>query len=360
VRIAYLCTDRGIALGGSKGAAVHMAEIVSALAGRGADVLLLPRSVAGPAKGLPPGVRVESLPPAETDAELADWLERRLGEFGAGALYERLALHSAAGAAAAARLAIPHLVELNAPLREEAARYRSLDRPEEADLLERVVLASADAVLAVSGPLAFYARRRGARIVRVLPNAVAPDRFAAPPAREPRCVFLGALRPWHGVDVLVRSWRLLGKEAPSLLVVGDGPGRGELEAAGARVTGAVPHARVPELLASASIGLAPYAPDAPGYFSPLKLFEYLAAGLAVVAGSIDGVREVVGPEQAVLVTPGDAEALAAAVRDLAADAAKRERLGAAGRALVEARHTWDLRADTILALAERLRPAVVS
>jgi glycosyltransferase involved in cell wall biosynthesis len=160
--------------------------------------------------------------------------------------------------------------------------------------------------------------------------------------------------------VLAESWRLLGREAPPLLVIGDGPGRTALESVGAEVTGAVPHHEVPALLATASIGLAPYAPDAPGYFSPLKLFEYLAAGLAVVAGAIDGVREVVGDGQAVLVPPGDPAALAEAVRDVAADARWRARLGEAGRALVAAEHTWDRRASRIFELVDELQPAVVS
>jgi glycosyltransferase involved in cell wall biosynthesis len=360
MRIAYLCVDRGIALGASKGAAVHMAEIVTALARGGAELLLLPSSVAGGLDELPADVIVDPLPAAATDAELADVLEERLSEFGAEALYERLSLHTSAGATAAVRLGIPHLVELNAPLPEEAARYRRLERPLEADELERMVLSSADAVLAVSGPLARYASGRGATRVEVFPNAVDLERFPeASSVREPRCVFLGTLRPWHGVETLAESWRLLGREAPALLVVGDGPGRGELEAVGAEVVGAVPHQEVPALLSSASIGLAPYAADAPGYFSPLKLFEYLAAGLAVVAGSIAGVREVVGPDHAVLVPPGDPAALAAAVRDLAGNESKRARLGVAGRELVAAQHTWDRRARRILALAYRLQPAEV-
>jgi alpha-maltose-1-phosphate synthase len=177
--------------------------------------------------------------------------------------------------------------------------------------------------------------------------------------REPRCVFVGSLRPWHGIEALAECWRLLGREAPALLVVGDGQGRGELEAVGAEVIGAVPHGEVPALLTSASIGLAPYAADAPGSFSPLKLFEYMAAGLAVVAGSIAGVRDVVGPDQAVLVPPGDPAALAAAVRELAADESRRAQLGAAGRELVVAQHTWDLRARRILTLAYRLQAVAV-
>ena len=352
MRIAYLCADRGIALGGASGATVHMAEIVSALARRGSEVLLLPSAVLGGVEELPDGVTVDPLPADGTDVDLALWLEERLREFGAEALHERLALHSAAGAVAARRLGIPHLVELDAPLPEEAAL---------AVELERAVLASADVVLAVSEPLARYARTRGAARVAVLPNAVDLTRFPTPSTMgEPRCVFLGALRPWHGVQTLAAAWRLLGREAPPLLVVGDGPGRVMFEAVGAEVTGAMPHAEVPRLLATASIGLAPYARDAPGYFSPLKLFEYLAAGLATIAGAIEGVREVVGHEHAVLTPPGDPGALAAAVRDLAADGPRRARLGSAGRALVAAHHTWDRRAERVLSLAAEVTPAVAA
>jgi starch synthase len=360
MRIAYLCTDRGIALGGMKGASVHLAEITAALARSGGEVLLLPQSVVAGGHG-PTGVTVEPLPPAATDAALADWLDLRLRAFGAEVVYERFALHSAAGATVASRLRIPHVVELNSPLPAEAARYRTLERPRRALRLERAVLAGADLVFVVSGPLAAYARERGARRVEVLPNAVDVRRFPSPSqASEPRCVFLGALRPWHGTGTIADAWRLLGNDAPPLLVVGDGPGRAELASVGAEMAGAVSHAHVPRLLAGASIGLAPYALDAPDYFSPLKLFEYLAAGLAVVAGSLPGVCEVVGPEHAVLVPPGDPEALAAAVSGLARDEARRIRLGAAGRELAFARHTWDARARRIVDVLSELRLAVAS
>ena len=210
MRIAYLCNDRGIALGGRKGASVHMAEITSALARAGAEVLLLPRSVAAGREEPPEGVTVEPLPAAAADGMLADWLEVRLRLFGAEALYERFALHSAVGAAVAARLRIPHVVELNAPLPVEAARYRTLDRPGDALRLERAVLAGADLVLAVSGPLAVYAKARGATRVEVLPNGVDVRRFAEPSrVSEPRCVFVGALRPWHGIGTIVEAWTLL-------------------------------------------------------------------------------------------------------------------------------------------------------
>ena len=173
----------------------------------------------------------------------------------------------------------------------------------------------------MSSPLAAYARERGAQRVEVTPNAVAPERFSDLPPRDPSAppvaVFSGALRPWHGIETIAEAWALLDGEAPRLRVIGDGPARDIVAAAGAEMLGAVPHEQVPRLLGEADIGLAPYSPDAPAYFSPLKLFEYLAAGLAIVAADIPGVRDVTGSEAAVLIPPGDAPALAREVAVLA-------------------------------------------
>ena len=361
MRIACLSTDPGIAWGGAKGASVHLAEIVEALRAEGVEVLVLVSQISqeapAPARGvtlesLPgprKGIRVDALLAAE-DA-LAAWLVDRLRDFGADALYERIALHSAAGSTTARALGIPHIVELNAPLPEEAARYRRLERPEDADRLERATLSGAGLVLPVSSPLAAYARDRGAQRVEVTPNAVAPQRFSDLPRRDPSAppvaVFSGALRPWHGIETIAEAWALLDGEAPRLRVIGDGPARDIVAAAGAEMLGAVPHEQVPRLLGGADIGLAPYSPDAPAYFSPLKLFEYLAAGLAIVAADIPGVRDVTGSEAAVLIPPGDAPALAREVALLATDQATRERLGSAARALA-AEHTWQRRGQRII------------
>jgi glycosyltransferase involved in cell wall biosynthesis len=365
MRLACLSTDPGVAYGGTKGASVHLAAIAEAVAASGSEVLVLAASV-DPDSTTPAGVTVEALPgPGKGAAtaerlrfepELAAWLTGRLDDFRAGALYERLALHSAAGNAAARRLGIPHLLELNAPLRVEAARYRSLEEPGRAEQLEGETLRGADIVFAVSPPLADYARAEGAIRVEVLQNAAHLERFP-PPARSgdrPLAVFAGSLRPWHGIDTIAGAWRLLGSAAPRLLVLGDGPARGLLDGIPATVVGTVAPPRVPDLLAGADIGLAPYSADAPQYFSPLKLFEYLAAGLATVVADLPAVVDVVTAETAVVIPRGDAGALAEAVAALCADPARRAMLGANGRALVEARHTWAHRARRIVAAADEL------
>jgi glycosyltransferase involved in cell wall biosynthesis len=360
-RVAWLCADPGVPFGGTKGAAVHLRALTSAVARRGRDVLLLV-AAAEPGAAPAPGVAVEVVrgPGAHAaerlaaDAALARSLEQRLRAFGADVLYERLALHSAAGAHAARALGIPHVVELNAPLPWEAARYRGLRFPKAAERLERFTLSHAALVLAVSRPLAAYAAARGARRVAVLPNAASADVPLAVHDGPPVAVFAGTLRPWHGIEAIAGAWDLLARQAPPLLVVGDGPGAEQLERAGATVTGAVAPDAVPRLLARASIGLLPYAADGPRYFSPLKLFEYLAAGLAVVAGRLPGVEDLVDERSGVLIEPGDTRALARAVAALAADPGRRAALGGAGRALVTRHHTWDHRARTLTRAVDAL------
>ena len=371
MRIAHLCTDPGVPYAGTKGASVHVTELVGALAGEGAEVLALVSGVAGGAPLPPPGVAVEVLPDSRgrggAAARVAEeparrqWIQERLEDFGAEVLYERLALHSAAGSVAARQIGIPHLVELNAPLPEEAERYRALERPADAERLEAATLTGAELVLAVSPPLAAYARRRGARRTAVLTNAVAIERY---PERRPMermrpvAVFAGRVRAWHGMETVAAAWRVLGDTAPELLVVGDpGESRTILDSVGAELMGTIPHKEMPAALAEADIGLAPYAADAPEYYSPLKLFEYMAAGLGVVASDLPAVRDVVSERTAVLIPKGDPDALAAAVAALSADFDRRRRLGRAARALVAAEHTWPHRARQVLAAAASSREA---
>ena len=87
-------------------------------------------------------------------------------------------------------------------------------------------------------------------------------------------------------------------------------------------------------------------------FRSLKLFEYLAAGRPTVASRIGQVTELLQDgETGLLVPPGDAPALTAALDRLRADETLRARLGANGRAWVNRGHTWDAAVERLLALA---------
>jgi len=123
------------------------------------------------------------------------------------------------------------------------------------------------------------------------------------------------------------------------------------------LTGSVPHEAVPEIIHGFDVALAPYATrmDHDFYFSPLKVFEYMACGVPVVAAGVGQLAEVVADgETGLLCPPGDVEALTAACDRLLGDTALRRRLGAAAADHVASRYTWDANARRIVELAQAL------
>ena len=353
MRIAYLCGDRGVPVFGAKGASIHVRELTRALHALGHDV-----RIASPRRG---GER-----PAGFDVPVDDELP---DDFEPDAIYERYSLNSTAGLRAAAERGIPLLLEVNAPLADEQARYRRLEDGDAARRVERRMIRATTRLIAVSGGIERWLLDAGAdpERVTVIANGVDIERFrpldgAAMRARlglhGRRVVgFVGSLKPWHDVATLIRALALLPLK-PHLLVVGDGPERERLERRAARLdvpatfTGAIAHDEVPAHLAALDVAVAPYAADDRFYFSPLKLAEYLAAARPVAAADIGDIRHCIRHgETGSLYPPGDADALAAAIGDLLHDRARAEALGAAGREHVRAAHTWEANAHAVVELA---------
>jgi glycosyltransferase involved in cell wall biosynthesis len=186
------------------------------------------------------------------------------------------------------------------------------------------------------------------------PAAGGPIPFARRPGSV-LAVFAGAFRAWHGAVHLVRAVRRLraeGRLDVDAVFIGDGPelARTRSEAAnldGVTFTGAVAHGMMPACLAAADIGVAPFDVEAHpplqlGFFwSPLKVFEYMAAGLPVVAPDIPRLARIVGQEGAgLLYDQRDAGALAAALARLAIDTDGRRQMGAAARERVCREFSW--------------------
>jgi glycosyltransferase involved in cell wall biosynthesis len=381
MRIAYVCADPGVPVFGRKGCSVHVQEVVRALSRLGAGVELFTPGLDGRAPAAFETLRVRRLPDvpkgelsARERASLAanDALRASLEQEGPFDLvYERYSLWSYAAMKYARSAGVPGVLEVNAPLPEEQAAHRGLADPAGARRVAEQVFGDAAVLLAVSREVAAYLERfPGARArVYVVPNGVDPNRFAPglAPSRPGRpgtwtVGFVGSLKPWHDLAILAETFALLHRRGPDsrLLVVGDGAGRGTLVEGLARhgvgdaahFTGAVTPDEVPGLLASMDAAIAPYPRRSGFYFSPLKVYEYMAAGLPVVASRVGQISDLIADGvNGLLCPPGDAESLAAALDRLRLAPGLRARLGRAARETVLREHTWDAVARRILDLA---------
>jgi glycosyltransferase involved in cell wall biosynthesis len=281
-------------------------------------------------------------------------------------VYERANLFHFAGSWTAWRCGVPLLLEVNAPLAEERIRFNGLRLKRLAHVAERFVWRCADIVLPVTEVLAGHVTAAGVPRTRiaVVPNGIDLEDFAGLPARAGseavQLGFVGFVRHWHGLDRVLHglaAWQ--GAPRLDLTVVGDGPARADLESLAAelgladrvRFTGLATREEIPRLVAGFDIALQPASVP---YASPLKLFEYMAAGQAIIAPDQPNIREVLEQGRtALLFDPASPEAMWQGIETLARDAPLRARLGAAAREEVLQRDfTWAGNASRVVALAE--------
>jgi glycosyltransferase involved in cell wall biosynthesis len=384
MRLLYLSADPGVPVFGGKGASIHVRSMVGGFAGLGHEVIVAsPRlepgdeELPGSARTAPiPAVRPRSAP---SEAEVVRQIEAQttaVEELAAreevDGIYERYSLSSCAGARVSRALSLPLIVEVNAPLRAEERRFRELAHEELALAAEQETFAAATLLVAVSPWLRDWLVGAGvpAHRVQTIPNP-APRRAPADRrdlgAGEPLWIgFSGSLKPWHGVETLIEAFqRALDRGADLRLeIVGDGPLAGAVQAGAAqcpRITwlGHLPHAEVLERLKSWDVGVAPYIALEDFYFSPLKLGEYMAAGLCPVVSRIGPLPEMVQHGRCgVLVAPGDPEALADALMALDHDRARVRELGRHAQALASQGPTWHEVAGRVCAAFEQVAAPV--
>ncbi|WP_194896502.1 glycosyltransferase family 4 protein [Catenulispora pinisilvae] len=179
--------------------------------------------------------------------------------------------------------------------------------------------------------------------VRVIPHAVDPVFTPAPASDVWQTVYVGRLSPLKGADVLLEAFGILARTQPKarLVVVGDGPERARLEARAAQLVAAgtvefrgwlTPPEVAECLRGSALLAVPSTTPEIFG----LTALEALGLGRPLVASRIGALPELVGPDNGVLVAPGDAAALAEALAGLVGDAEKLARLGAGSARRAEA------------------------
>jgi glycosyltransferase involved in cell wall biosynthesis len=374
----YVVIDPGVPAFGTKGCSVHVQEVLRELDRRYGHVHLVATRPGGDPPADLGDIVVHALPRA-VGADLAtrEAAQRRVGNDAArivanlcaadnrvAVVYERYALWSAAALEAARAAGVPTVLEINAPLLEEQAKHRGLHGATAARWWTARALAAADTPFAVAGPVARWAESldpRG-RAILVVPNGVDLGRFTPTPIRrevtEPVVAFAGTFKPWHGTDLLVDAVAAARAQglALRLLLIGDGPQlaatveRAERAGVPVHATGRIDPAEVPGWLHGADLAAAPY-PAGEHYFSPLKVAEYLAAGLPTVASAIADLPGLVADgEEALLVPPGDVAATAAALVRLARDPGLRARMAVSARRAAEQRMSWTAVVDATLAL----------
>lgn len=365
---------------------VHITSMIEAFRTLGHDVRLA--RIAGTGEGhaaAPAGLvgRVRSHLPgplfelASIGYNLPEYLHMRraIASYRPDVVYARHARYATAALLAARHSRVPSLLEVNALFTAPGyAQFEPLAFAGVARRMERTSLRAATAVITVSSPLTRQAAAVAGIAARTIANGADPHRFDA--ARCDRAGvrarlrlgtslvigWTGIMRDWHGLDRLLELLTII--PSAVLLLVGDGPAREALLRRAAErgldgrviVTGRVPHEEVPSYLAAMDIALV--ADERTGVASPMKLLEYMAMGLAVVAPAADNIRDVVDHEKDGLLFdaegPGD---LLAQVRRFADDAALRQTCGRQARLKIERERNWVAVASTALgALGPRYDP----
>jgi glycosyltransferase involved in cell wall biosynthesis len=365
---------------------VHIEEMIRALRAQGHEVIIV----------APPSAETESF---GSDAGLVAALKRHLPkwcyevmelsyslvayrrlakavrEHRPDCLYERYNLFLPAGVWLARKYRLPMLLEINSPILEERSRYDGLALARLARWSQAYAWRNADVVLPVTQVLGDIVQAYGVepqRIV-VIPNGINQEQFAGAPdlqsakralGLQDRLVlgFTGFVRDWHGLDKVIT---MMAQDPPGarrhLLVVGDGPVRATLEQQARELgvadrvtfTGIIAREEVARHVAAFDIAL---QPAVVAYASPLKLFEYLALGKAIIGPAQPNLLEILRDDHnAVLFDPASPDGMAGAISRLCADEALRSKVAKNAHATIaDQKLTWGANARRVTDLFQSL------
>jgi glycosyltransferase involved in cell wall biosynthesis len=245
--------------------------------------------------------------------------------------------------------------------------FRGRRRSKLIRLIDRRLWQRAASIRVVSKPVAdlLSAESIEPERIRFIPyglDAEPPvDRSVRSPKQSIQIVFVGSFYPWHGVEILLDAFAMTVPRNPDLRLrlIGDGLLRPACErkvrelgiSAQVEFTGWLPRDSVVRCFHEADLAVAPFLNIKPFYFDPVKVLDYMAAGLPVIASEIGRITELLEFGRAgVVVPPGDSVRLAEKIVELAADEPKRLQLGNTAREIIEKSYSRQATAKDILAL----------
>jgi glycosyltransferase involved in cell wall biosynthesis len=295
-------------------------------------------------------------------------LRRLLARESCQLIYERHAFFLCATAFLAQQRRIPLVVEVNELAGDERIRAKPWLLPL-ALCADRITFHRAWRVVVVSPHLRRRIEEMGVspEKILVLPNAVCEGTLSAPPGgaivrerlgcgQQLVIGFVGWFVAWHRLDIFLEEVAKLASDQVKLRVVlvGEGPLAGPLVektkvlgiATWVTFAGSVPHAEVGNYIDAMDICVVPHSN---AYRSPIKIFEYMARGRAVVAPRTEPIAMVIHHgKNGLLFDPESAGDLGKQLRTLIIDSDLRERLGAHARSDVATHHTWQKNAHAVL------------
>ena len=306
-------------------------------------------------------------------AALRLWQAARV--FKPDVVYERYNLHLHAGRFVAKVIGRPFILEVNAPLAEERDVYGKLTLKTFAKWSDGVIWRSAHMALPVTNVLADKLRKQGVKEDRitVIHNGADLSQYQQTRAQCRKQIngigendvvfgFVGFIRRWHGLSKVVDFI----KSRPDLpiraIFVGDGrEDKDELEkqiddlglSEKIKITGFVNRERIPTYVGAFDVALQPASTL---YASPLKLFEYMAAGCAILAPATPNIKEVLKHETSgLLFDPNSIESMVSCFQRLCDDPTLRTVVGNNAKTLCKTfPYTWENNAKLVVSIAEKL------
>lgn len=236
--------------------------------------------------------------------------------------------------------------------------------------LVRLKFRRCDAIITQTETLRAIIAKHTDKPIYVVPNGVDTDRFNPSVESDLRegygvkdedilVTYVGSFREWHGVQDIPRIAERIKRRDVWFLLVGAGPMYEEVKKScrgNDRIifTGAMPPGEIPGILAASDILIAPFNPSRFGqleehgfWWSPVKLYEYMASGRAIVSYNFGEVGSIVG-DAGLLADPRDLEGIISKLLLLIEDKTLREKLGARAREVAVGEYGWDRRAEEVL------------